>query len=61
MNTILAPYKGFAGFTLDGKIVIVGQVEDKQQFDYIDGVQFFFGKTLTELNTKITEATTVAE
>lgn len=53
MNTINAPYKGYAGFTLDGKIVIIGQVEDKQQFDYIDGVQFFFGKTLAELNTTI--------
>jgi hypothetical protein len=56
MNTINAPYKGYAGFTLNGKIVIVGAVEDKQQFDCIDGVQMFFGKTLAELNTTIEDS-----
>jgi len=57
MYTINTPYKGFAGFTLDGKIVIIGAVEDKQQFDCIDGVQMFFGKTLAELNTAIEDST----
>jgi len=61
MNTIFAPYKGFAGFTLEGKTTIIGAVEANQQFDCIAGVQMFFGKTLTELNTKITQATTPTE
>ena len=56
MNTILAPYKGYAGFTLDGKIVIIGAVEINQQFDYADGVQMFFGKTLAELNIAIEDS-----
>ena len=57
MNTILAPYKGYAGFVLDGKTTVIGLVEDKQQFDYADGVQMFFGKTLAELNTAIEDST----
>ena len=57
MNTILAPYKGYAGFILEGKTTVIGAVEAKQQFDYIDGVEFFFGKTLTELNTALEAAT----
>jgi len=61
MNKIISPYKGFAGFALEGKTTIIGAVEANQPFDYIDGVQMYFGKTLTELNTKITEATTVVE
>jgi len=56
MNTILAPYKGFAGFTLDGKTTVIGEVEDKQQFNCVAGVQMFFGKTLTELNTAIEDS-----
>lgn len=57
MNTILAPYKGYAGFVLDGKTTVIGLVEDKQQFYYADGVQMFFGKTLAELNTAIEDST----
>ena len=56
MNTIFAPYKGFAGFILEGKTTIIGAVEANQQFDCIDGVQMFFGKTLTELNTALEAA-----
>ena len=56
MNTILAPYKGFAGFILEGKTIIIGAVEANQQFDCIDGVQMFFGKTLAELNTALEAA-----
>ena len=57
MNTILAPYKGYAGFILEGKATVIGAVETKQQFDYVDGVEMFFGKTLTELNTALEAAT----
>lgn len=56
MNTILAPYKGYAGFVIDGRVTIIGSVEDKQSFDYVDGVQMFFGKTLAELNTTIEDS-----
>jgi hypothetical protein len=56
MNTILAPYKGFAGFTINGKTTIIGAVEVNQQFDCIEGVQMFFGKTLAELNTAIDDS-----
>ena len=39
-----------------GGIVIIGAVEANQQFDCINGVQMFFGKTLAELNTAIEES-----
>jgi hypothetical protein len=56
MKTILAPYKGYAGFILEGKTTIIGAVEDKQQFECIDGVEMFFGKTFAELNTALEAA-----
>jgi hypothetical protein len=56
MYTINTPYKGFAGFILDGKTTIIGAVEANQQFDCIDGVEMFFGKTLAELNTALEAA-----
>ena len=54
MAIIKSQFDGYAGFSIDGKVVIIGAVKKDQEFDCVDGLQIVFEKTLADLNTSLT-------